>query len=404
MRRLWKYVGMIAAALSVVIFLPQAAVAAEGIGAHKGSLLVFPYYDNSGANLTYYRISMDTEVNDVQVSGQIQLHLTYMTPNPAATSLGSSVPPCLEFNRFLDFTLDDYILLNTDQNNRQFDTGWAWAYVVIRRPDATVWKLLWDRFFSDTVYVDTALGVASGWGNYAQFGDADEWDQVLVDLDGGGDCDYSVDIHNSDPLNPAEYNDVCVLEPDDARAEMDDEYWEGNFPDVFYVHYFTEFKRPIAGGPPMDPTIYVMTVIEQDETVGGDYHFPPGPEAEDGDYQWDAEVFNASERPFSTTEQFIICQDILTVHELTHDVTLNNRIPEGFVNIWPVETFRDDPEDLIMVQLENWAGLNNIHWGFYPAHERTTMDVRTELAVGDFDNPPNDLVGGDQRRSDDDDI
>ena len=185
MRKTWT---ILAAVLAVTALLPQAALAVEGVGAHKGSFLLFPLYDNSGANLTFYRISMDTEANDVQVSGQIQLHMTYLTPNPAVTSIaGSDVPPCLEFDRYLDFTLDDYILLNTDQHNRQFDTGWAFAYVVLRRPDTAVWKLVWDRFFSDTVYVDTALGTAAGWGNYAQFADEDNVripDGVLVDLEG----------------------------------------------------------------------------------------------------------------------------------------------------------------------------------------------------------------------------
>ena len=61
---------------------------------------------------------------------------TTVTTNPAANDPDDEVPGCLEFNRYLDFTLNDYVFLNVEDHNRQFEVGYAWAYATIQRPDA----------------------------------------------------------------------------------------------------------------------------------------------------------------------------------------------------------------------------------------------------------------------------
>jgi hypothetical protein len=368
--------------------------------------MLFPFYDNAGANITFFRISMDTETYDNSPGPDfnIQLHMHYLTPNPAVTQCNSPAAACSSFNRFIPFTFDDYLLLNTDTHNRQFNTGWAFAYADLFGPGLPQRgaKLLWDRFFSDTVYVDTALGTAAGWGNYAQFADALEsvGPEVIVDLNASGTCETSVDIHNDDPsywvtvrgFPPlAGYNDVCILEQDDDTATLGNvaagqEYWGAIFPDVFYVHYFTEWKRPAAGQPFMDPTLYSIAVITSDVT-GQVHMFPPPAGGGNGEWQWDAEVYNANERPFSTDPGILFCHAVMDVHQITNNVTSQFQIPEGFVNIWGVNDFGgpgtncNAGEDAVIVQLENWTGLGNLAWGLYPAHERTTIDQQTQRAA-----------------------
>jgi hypothetical protein len=341
-----------------------------------------PYYDNDGANITFFRISMATDPGEVSVEGTIQLHMHYVTPNPAASNCGSHVPPCLESNQYLTFTLNDYVLLNTAQHNRAFDTGWVYAYATLDRPDRGVARLVWDRFFSDTLYVDTALGTAAAWSNYANWADVDwvnEPDDILVDLNGNDECDYSVDIHYDQPRDSGvDYPDVCLLNQDFSGQNnpiyFDDEYFPELFADIFFPHYFTEFKFPVPGGPPMTPTEYIITVMGWEE---GDwapsYRFPPGEEAEGGCFSWNGFAYNAHERQISTSPQAIVCQAVLDIHELTLDQTLDFRFPEGFVKLWDEQApGGEDSRDAIILQIERWTGLGNIMMAHYSAHERTS--------------------------------
>ena len=399
MSRLWKFVGLAAAALSVLIFLPQAATAVEGLGAHKGSFLVFPYYDNTGANLTFWSISMSTDPGEPSVNGQLQLHMHYVTPNPAATSCGSHVPPCLETNQYITFTLNDYLLLNVDQNNRAYDIGWAYAYAVIDQPNQPIRRILWDRFFSDAVLVDTALGVASGWPNYANWGDA-RWPNAfalppLVDLNGNGACDYSSDIHWDVPLlSGAQYPDACALNIDFSGQNnpiffggfnfgQTMEYHADLFADTGSIHYFTPRKRPVAGGPGMNWTWLGMMVWGWDDLEPGGatwapfYRFPPGPEADDACFTWNSFAYNAHERQISSSPQSIICWDQMNIDDFTLNQISAYNFAEGFVKYWDeVGPTGDESRDVTILQFDSWPGLNNIEWAFYPNHERTTEPSR----------------------------
>jgi hypothetical protein len=404
MSRLWKFVGLAAAALSVLIFVPQAATAVEGLGAHKGSFLVFPYYDNTGANLTFWRISMATDPGEPSVAGTFQLHMHYVAPNPAATSCGSHVPPCLETNQYITFTLNDYLLLNVDQNNRAYDYGWAYAYAVIDRPNQPIQRILWDRFFSDAVLVDTALGVASGWPNYANWGDPD-WHNLnianpLVDLNGNGLCDYSSDIHWDQPLlSGAQYPDACQLNLD-FSGQNNPIFFGGNFgganfeyheelaADTGAIHYFTPQKRPVAGGPGMNWTWLGMMVWGWDDLqVGGwnwapYYRFPPGPEADDACFTWNSFVYNAHERQISSSPRSIICWDQMNIDDFTLNQISAYNFNEGFVKYWDeIGPTGDESRDITILQFDSWPGLNNIEWAFYPNHERTTVPTNVPGAV-----------------------
>jgi len=408
MSRLWKFVGLAAAALSVLIFVPQAATAVEGLGAHKGSFLVFPYYDNTGANLTFWRISMASDPGEPSVNGQLQLHMHYVTPNPAATSCGSHVPPCLETNQYITFTLNDYLLLNVDQNNRAYDYGWAYAYAVIDQPNQPIRRIIWDRFFSDAVLVDTALGVASGWPNYANWGDAN-WPNnnallPLVDLNANGVCDYSVDIHYDDPLlSGAQYPDACPLGIDFSGQNnpiffggtlfgANFEYHAELAADTGAIHYFTPRKRPVAGGPGMNWTWLGMMVWGWDNLQGGGfnyapfYRFPPGPEADDACFTWNSFVFNANERQISSSPQSIVCWDQMNIDDFTLNQISAYNFGEGFVKYWDeFGPTGDESRDITILQFDSWPGLNNIEWAFYPNHERTTVPSRDFTNMAGFD-------------------
>jgi len=324
MSRLLKFVAVAVAALSVVALLPQPAWAVEGMGAFKGSFIFFPYWNNEGANRTYFRIAMDTEINDLTPQGTLQLHMFYLARNPLATSINQAVPACFEYDRYVTFTPDDWELLNTYSHNNQFAggdgrLGWAFAYAVLQRLDATRMKVLWDRYFSDTFIVDTSLGTTVSWNNYQQWGN--EW-KALVPAPPGtvavppvlifdnpvadGLCAYTRDIQNDEftanPNNPPivfppphppvapgaaiSPNDICGIGSDDGTATLSStgyvvdpgrvfpnvavfgppgEYVGDDFADTFYANYFTE-RRTLNGGT-FSPTQFSITPVHVDDTV-----------------------------------------------------------------------------------------------------------------------------------------
>lgn len=336
MSRLLKFVAVAVAALSVVALLPQPAWAVEGMGAFKGSFIFFPYWNNEGANRTFFRIAMDTEINDLTPQGTLQLHIFYLARNPLATSINQEVPACFEYDRYVTFTPDDWELLNTYSHNNQFAggdgrLGWAFAYAVLQRLDATRMKVLWDRYFSDTFMVDTSLGTTVAWNNYQQWGN--EW-KNLVPLPPGtvatppvlifdnpvadGLCAYTRDIQNDEftanPNNPAGVifppphppvapgaaippNDICGIGSDDGTATLSStgyvvdpgrvfpnvpvfgppgEYVGDDFADTHYAQYFTQ-NRSLNGGT-FSPTLFSITPVHVDDTVvplTGAQGFPP---------------------------------------------------------------------------------------------------------------------------------
>jgi hypothetical protein len=382
MRRTHRNV-LVTAAILAALCLPAAAPAIEGAGAHKGSFLLFPYYDNRGGNLTFFRISMATEPGDPNPGGTIELHMVYLEASRGVDDINAPVAPCRESNRYMPFTLNDYMLLNVAQSG-SFLYGWAYATAVLDRPGGVPFKLLWDRFFSDTILVDTSLGAAASWNNVQQWGNANTA-QVVVDGDGDGVCDYGRDQQHD---QPAPGNEVCSLGADTGRANMgvNAEYWPAVFPDTFSIHYFTEAKRPAPGAPGMEPTLLAITVVEH--TGGTNYSFPPGPTVMEGEFQWDALVMDAHERVYSLSPSWLHCFQTLSIHELTRDTTRFLRLPEGFVKVWEVDTFGGVSEDALILTLDSWRGMGGMAWASYATHERTSVDDLTPFNAGigdDFD-------------------
>lgn len=334
MSRLLKFVAVAVAALSVVALLPQPAWAVEGMGAFKGSFIFFPYWNNEGANRTYFRIAMDTEINDLTPQGTLQLHMFYMARNPLATSINQAVPACFEYDRYITFTPNDWELLNTYSHSHQFSggdgrLGWAFAYAVLQRLDATRQKVLWDRYFSDTFMVDTSLGTTVSWNNYQQWGN--EWKALVPPPPGtfavppvlifdnppaDGVCAYTRDIQNDEftanavvgvifpppapPVAPGASippNDICGIGSDDGTATLSTtgyvvdpgrvfpnipvygppgEYVGDDFADTFYAQYFTQ-NRSLNGGT-FSPTLFSITPVHVDDTTNptnGFQNFPP---------------------------------------------------------------------------------------------------------------------------------
>lgn len=437
MSRLWKSVATAVAALSVVAMLPQAAWAVEGMGAAKGSFIYFPYWDNVGANRTFFRIAMDTEINDVFPLGTISLHLFYLSRNPLATSINQEIPACFEYDRYITFTPDDWEIVNTYTHSQQFSggdgrLGWAFAYVVLRRPDAPPAKLLWDRFFSDTFIVDTTLGTIVGWNNMQTwgnnykgfFGAPPPFPVVDNDLDGA--CDYTRDIQNDEfnidnaggipwgpPLGafgpgPVPVNDVCLLGPDDGTATLSTagytidpvagvsglagDYIGEDFGDTFYAHYFTERKN-LTGGT-FSPTEFSISPVHVDDTVNPvNGFFDPafGPAAawpqsaffniaddtDDLSYQFDVEVFDHNETVYSSPPRFIICHGLRSIHQLTNNITLNLR--QGHLTVWEVDfvfgtAASEDAAWIGVDSLNAISGVAGINAAFavHVAHNRTT--------------------------------
>lgn len=394
MSRLQKYLAIAVAALSVAALLPQAAWAVEGMGAYKGSLIFFPYWNNVGSNRTYFRISMDNELNDIIPLGTIQLHMFYLVRNPAAIAINQEIPACLEFDRYLRFTENDWELVNTYGHNNQFAggdgrMGWAFAYATLSRPDAPRQKLLWDRFFSDTFIVDTSLGTMTGWNNEQIWGNG--WTNPFAFNIVGPPCfNYTRDIQNDEfgvPPNP-----VCLLGPDDGVAVLysgpigvGGDYVTDDFADTFNWMYFTQ-RRNLRGGT-FSPSQVSITAVHVDDQWNPFFTGIPtaaflniADDTDDMSYQFDVEVFDHNEVVYSGPPQFIICHGLRTVHQVTNGIT--NNLRQGHVNLWEVDFVFgvNASEDAVLVGIDT---LNNISgnaaldaaFGSYVAHNRTTAPL-----------------------------
>jgi hypothetical protein len=435
MSRLLKFVAIAVAALSVVALLPQTASAVEGLGAHKGSLIFFPFWNNNGGNRTYFRIGMANEINDAIPLGQIQLHMFYEVRNPGATWVSQTTPACLEFDRHIPFTENDWELINTYDHNQGLGSmwdcnhngvvaagefcrqGWAFAYAVLYRPDTGRTKLVWDRFFSDTFIVDTTGGTIVSWNNYQEWANEaavgfSAGSAVIVDNDADAFCDYLRDVERDQA--GAVGNDVCTLGFDNGVAGMGgagfwpfiglmptpwfpqiDEYWVADFPDTFWINYFTSRKRLWNGT--YDPTMVSITPVHVNDTVcpanaavGGlpkQAWFNAFASVSDMSYQYDMIVCDDKEVCFSGPANYVICHDYMDVNVLTNLAVSNNR--QGYIEMWEVDNVFGPfaaSEDAVVLSLDTLRNytrtVNGVPYGpftdasaVYATHDRTTDPI-----------------------------
>jgi hypothetical protein len=412
------------------------------MGSHKGSLIFFPFWNNNAGNRTYFRIGMANEINDTIPLGQIQLHMFYLVRNPQATWVSQQVPACQEYNRNIPFTENDWELVNVydhthglgstwdcNHNGIIDDTngdtipdefcrqGWAFAYATLYRPDTGRVKLVWDRFFSDTFVVDTTGGTIVSWNN------SQEWaneaavgfapgSNVVVDNDLDGVCDYLRDTERDQAA--AMQNDVCTLGFDNGVAGMGgagfwpfigisptpwfpqiDEYWVADFPDTFWINYFTSRKKLWNGV--FDPTMVSITPVHvNDTTCPADFFtggfpkqawFDPFANVNDMSYQYDTWVCDDKEICVSGPSWYVICQDYMSVHALTMGTTSFYKM--GYVEMWEVDNVwgpfaaSEDAVVLSIDTLRNYTRtVNAIPYGpftdafaVYATHDRTTDPI-----------------------------
>jgi len=399
--RLAKTVGAVLAC----VLIAQFAMAVEGMGSHRGSFVFFPYWTVENPFLTVWRITNATDLNDpvllpivADPEGQegpqynqnpVQLHIFFM-----------ETPDCDEADQYFPFTPNDYRLIVVNRVRGVNGSGYAYAYATLKFQGNPIQVLVWDRFFSDSVVVNTADGWARGWHNWQTWARVDAINygilggiggpipsaQVILDntpIGGDGFCSYSRDI--TADFNPAApgvapvTNDVCVFGADNVGFNVSwmtsfwgvglvpfpagigfpaaqfglpsGWYWPMTAPSNFFSSWFTERFR--FSGFRAEPTEFSITPIEATEPIP--YVAAPlvpavapgiGETAvftSDGLplFAYDAIVYDPDENAFSVPTNVVICQEVLDIYELTDDGVTG--LGQGWVNFWAL----NPPGDLV---------------------------------------------------------
>jgi hypothetical protein len=318
---LGKFIGAVLAC----VLIAQFAMAAEGMGSHRGSFVFMPYWTTDSPFLTVWRITNATDLNDPTLlpiiadpegkegpgynQNPVQLHIFFM-----------ETPDCREADQYFPFTPNDYRLIVVNRVRGISGSGWAYGYATLTRDPFPTQVLVWDRFFGDSVVVNTADGWARGWHNWQQWARVDAVNagllggpigpipqaQVVVNNFGAAPpaafCEYSrdttADYNAANPGLAAVTNDVCVFGPDNVGFNVSwmtntgafagipigtilappfamagfpamqfgtpsGWYWPMTAPSSFYSSWFTEkFK---FSGARANPTEFSITPIEATE-------------------------------------------------------------------------------------------------------------------------------------------
>ena len=427
-----------AAAVFVCVLIAQFAMAAEGMGSHRGSFVLFPYWTVENPFLTVWRITNATDLNDPTLlpviadaegkegpgysQNPVQLHVFFL-----------ETPDCDEADQYFPFTPNDYRLIVVNRVRGINGSGYAYAYATLRRDALPIQVLVWDRFFSDTVVVNTADGWARGWHNWQSWARVDALNegilggppgpipsaQVVIDNDLDTFCDYTRDL--TADFNPAApgvaplTNDVCVFGPDNVGFNVSwftnviglgppgtfghplggfglasGWYWPLTAPSNFYSSWFTErFKY---GGARANPTEFSITPIEATEESTGAF-LPPAPGSGETaiftsdnipNYFYDAIVYDPDENAFSVPSNEVLCQEVLDIYELTDQGVTG--LDQGWVHFWAINP-QGDPNvaafpasDWDAAAVLSWDrfpnGRSELAWGYWTTHDKTTVDDR----------------------------
>ena len=427
-----------ATAVFVCLLVAQFAMAAEGMGSHRGSFVLFPYWTVENPFLTVWRITNATDLNDPTLlpviadaegkegpgysQNPVQLHVFFL-----------ETPDCDEADQYFPFTPNDYRLIVVNRVRGINGSGYAYAYATLRRDALPIQVLVWDRFFSDTVVVNTADGWARGWHNWQSWARVDALNegilggppgpipsaQVVIDNDLDTFCDYTRDL--TADFNPAApgvaplTNDVCVFGPDNVGFNVSwftnviglgppgtfghplggfglasGWYWPLTAPSNFYSSWFTErFKY---GGARANPTEFSITPIEATEESTGAF-LPPAPGSGETavftsdnipNYFYDAIVYDPDENAFSVPSNEVLCQEVLDIYELTDQGVTG--LDQGWVHFWAINP-QGDPNvaafpasDWDAAAVLSWDrfpnGRSELAWGYWTTHDKTTVDDR----------------------------
>jgi hypothetical protein len=308
-------------------------------------VVFFPYWTVESPFLTVWRIVNANDLNDPILTPVVadEKDPAY-DANPLHLRVSFRQPPdCAARVRSFPFSPFDYRLIVVNAIRGIEGSGWAWGQATIRAGGGTTTPASWDRFFSDTVIVNTAEGWARGWHNY----------QHELGLAGARGTPMVV-------------------------------------PSNFFSSYFTRAFR--FGGARASDTLFSVTPVEIFEPSPYD----PGENAGFGaagipDFDYDAILYDADETPFSVPTGRVLCQEVLSIHDLT--AGKSRGLPQGWVHFWALDppgepdpnndgipfnpAGGDDWDGAAVLSWDAFPGSGSgVGWGYWTTHDKTAVDDR----------------------------